>query len=195
MLGFSAFAKENPRGLPIAVEALSLCTMPLPDLTPDCRNCDALCCVLLAFDQSQAFAFSKPAFEPCRNLVHNRCTIHADLTDHGFGGCTAFNCHGAGQLVTQTLFKTRSWRDDLSLMPALDQAFRIQRRLHEALVLLQQTANLGLTAAQEATRQTLLETLSAPRDEQALQSPEPQHALTQTARFFASLRALTSPRP
>ncbi|MBC7739561.1 MAG: hypothetical protein H7245_20665 [Candidatus Saccharibacteria bacterium] len=168
--------------------------MPLPDLTPDCRNCDALCCVLLAFDRSRAFAFDKPAFDPCRNLALNRCTIHTDLAARGFPGCIAFNCHGAGQYITQTVFKGRPWRDDPSLMPALDQAFRILRRLHEALVLLQQAAALDLTAAQDATRQTLIETLAAPRDEQALQGPEPLLALSEAARFFASLRGLTPPR-
>ena len=194
MLGFAAFAKENPPGLPIAHEPVSLGAMALPDLTPDCRNCDALCCVLLAFDRSRAFAFDKPAFEPCRNLAQNRCTIHADLAAKGFPGCTAFNCHGAGQRITQTVFKGRSWRDDPGLMPALDQAFRIQRRLHEALVMLQHAATLTLSADQEATRQTLLETLAAPRDEVALQGTEPLRALSEAARFFASLRGLTPPR-
>ena len=168
--------------------------MPWPDLTPDCRNCDALGCVLLAFDRSRAFAFDKPAFEPCRNLAGTRCTIHDDLAAKGFPGCTAFNCHGAGQRITQTVFKGRSWRDDPSLMAALDQAFRIQRRLHEALVMLQHAATLTLSADQEATRQTLLETLAAPRDEVALQGTEPLRALSEAARFFASLRGLTPPR-
>ena len=167
--------------------------MPLPDLTPDCRNCDALCCVLLAFDRSQAFAFDKPAFAPCRYLALNRCTIHADLAARGFPGCIAFNCHGAGQRITQTVFKGRSWRDDPSLMPALDAAFRIQRRLHEALSLLQLAATLSLTTGQDSTRHSLLDTLAFPRDAHALQGPEPLHALSEATRFFASLRGLTSP--
>ncbi|MBC7478377.1 MAG: hypothetical protein H7317_09840 [Pseudorhodobacter sp.] len=169
--------------------------MPLPDLTPDCTNCDALCCVLLAFDRSSTFAHDKPACQPCRNLAgDNLCCIHADLDARGFSGCVRFDCHGAGQRITKTVFKGRSWRHDPSLMPAMDQAFRTLRRLHEALVLLQAATNLPLDQAQQATRTALLETLSRPRDEAALQTTEPLTALTQAADFFASLRALTAPR-
>ena len=173
MLGFPAFANHYNAA------------MTLPDLTPDCRNCDALCCVLLGFDRSGSFAYTKPACTACRNLdAANLCRIHPDLADKGFNGCIRFDCHGAGQVIT-AMFKGRSWRDDPGQMPAMDQAFRLQRRLHEALVLLEQSAQLPLTAAQDATRQTLLA---------ALQSPNPITALTQTAQFFASLRALTAPR-
>ena len=169
--------------------------MPLPDLTPDCTNCDALCCVLLAFDRSRAFAYDKPACLPCRNLAEdNLCRIHPDLDHKGFMGCVRFDCHGAGQRVTKTIFKDRSWRSDPTLMPAMDQAFRILRRLHEALVLLQETAKLPLDPSQQDTRTALLETLSLPRDEAALQTTEPLTALTQAADFFASLRAVTAPR-
>lgn len=169
--------------------------MTLPDLTPDCRNCDALCCVLLAFDAGSAFALNKPACVACHHLTDdNLCRIHAVLADQGFTGCLAFDCHGAGQRVTQQVFKGRSWRDDPSLLPALDQAFRLQRRLHEALVLLISSAKLPLTEAQQAARQSLLATLAAPRDEAALQGLEPLAALAQTALFLTSLRAVTAPR-
>lgn len=169
--------------------------MTLPDLTPDCQSCDALCCVLLAFDASPAFAFDKPACAPCRHLAaDNLCRIHSGLREQGFAGCVAFNCHGAGQIVTQRVFAGRSWRDDASLLPAMDHAFRIQRRLHEALVLLDQSATLPLTAAQQASRQALSVALSVQYDEAALQGPAPLAALTAAADYFASLRAVTPPR-
>ena len=161
--------------------------MTLPDLTPDCQSCDALCCVVLAFDASAAFAFDKPACTPCRHLTgDNLCRIHSSLADQGFKGCVSFDCYGAGQKVTQEVFKGRSWRQDPSLLPAIDEAFRLQRRLHEALALLVQSAKLPLTIAQDATRQSLMQALSAL---QALQDPEP--LLSQTAGFFASLRSVT----
>jgi hypothetical protein len=167
--------------------------MTLPNLTPDCSRCDALCCILLAFDQGPAFAFDKPACAPCRHLVGTRCGIHAGLAERGFAGCVSFDCHGAGQVVT-ALFQGRSWRTDPSLLPDLDAAFRIQRRLHEAMVLLQTATSLPLTEAQEAERQALLQSLSTPRDAALLQSDEPLNTLSQSAAFFASLRAVTPRR-
>lgn len=161
--------------------------MTLPDLTPDCANCDALCCVLLAFDASEAFAIDKPACTACPNLAgDNRCTIHASLNANGFKGCVTFDCHGAGQRFRK-IFK-RSWRDDPALMPAMDQAFRSLRQCHETLTLLLQAANLPLTPAQESTRQSLLETLAKDRTAADLLGPEPQAALTQARAYFASLR-------
>jgi hypothetical protein len=72
------------------------------DLRPDCARCDALCCVLLAFDASDAFAFSKPACAPCRNLADdNRCRVHSTLAEQGFSGCVAFDCQGAGRRITR----------------------------------------------------------------------------------------------
>ena len=139
----------------------------------------------------RSFAFDKAACAPCRHLTgDNLCRIHSGLTDQGFAGCVSFDCHGAGQKVTQDLFKGRSWRHDPSLLPAMDAAFRLQRRLHETLVLLVQSAKLPLTPAQDAARQALQDTLSAPR---SLHDPEPLQALSDAARYFASLRSVTPP--
>jgi hypothetical protein len=166
-----------------------LLTMTAPNLRPDCARCDALCCVLLAFDASEAFATSKPACEACQHLAtDNACTIHADLSGSGYDGCVAFDCHGAGQRLTSQVFKGRSWRDDPSLMPAMDDAFRTLRRLHEALVLLQHFAARPQTAAQHATRQSLWDRLAADRTEDELQGPEPQSALQAARAYFAELR-------
>ncbi|MEO8243861.1 MAG: hypothetical protein ABI832_16285 [bacterium] len=171
--------------------------MPDFDLRPDCTHCDALCCVLLAFDLSTAFALAKPACTACPNLAgDNACTIHASLNDRGFPGCVAFDCHGAGQRLTSQLFKDRSWRDDPGLMPAMDNAFRILRRLHEAMALLQHAATLPLDATQQVTRQTLLTNLATDWTEADLQGPSPTAALRDADRFIASLRAaVTPPRP
>ena len=169
--------------------------MTLPDLTPDCQNCDALCCVLLAFDAGPAFASNKPACVACHHLKDdNQCSIHAGLADQGFSGCLAFDCHGAGQRVTQHVFRGRSWRIDPNLLPAIDQAFRLQRRLHEALAMLIDSAKLPLTEGQQSARQTLMATLCAQRDEAALKGPEPLMTLAETGHFLTSLRAVTAPR-
>ena len=166
------------------------------DLTPDCARCDALCCVLLAFDASDAFGFDKPACTACHHLApDNSCRIHADLSHLGFRGCVLFDCHGAGQRITQQVFAGRSWRDDPSVMPAMSDAFRTLRHLHEAALLLQQAARLPLTPAQEATRQALLAALDLDRDwtEAGLDALSSGPHLKAVPAFLASLRQTLNP--
>ena len=167
------------------------------DLRPDCTRCDALCCVLLAFDASDAFAFSKPACAPCRNLApDNTCTVHATLAEQGFSGCATFDCLGAGQRITGQVFKGRSWRDDPALLPAIDAAFRVMRRLHDAVALLQQAATLPLSPEQNENRLDLLSRLNANRDwsESALQSLDLGPDLKAVTGFLASLRPIVRSR-
>lgn len=168
----------------------------MTDLTPDCARCDALCCVLLAFDASTAFGHDKPACAACHHLAaDNACRIHADLAGQGFAGCVAFDCHGAGQRITGQVFQGRSWRDDPSLMPAMADAFRTLRQLHQAALLLQQAAALPLSAAQDATRQTLLARLDLHRDwtEADLQSAPTGAVLRDIPAYFRALRATVTP--
>jgi hypothetical protein len=119
--------------------------MPDAPLTRDCDRCAALCCVAVAFDRSESFAFDKAADTPCRNLDRaHGCTIHARLAGSGFAGCAAYDCHGAGQVVTQELFGGRSWRDDAALLPAMSEAFRLLRRVHGLRLLLHEAHGLPL---------------------------------------------------
>ena len=59
------------------------------------------------------------------------CSIHADLPEHGFGGCVAFDCLGAGQLVTQHTFGGLTWRDRPERANEVFDAFLIVRQLQE----------------------------------------------------------------
>jgi hypothetical protein len=114
-------------------------------LRGDCAQCAALCCVALAFDRSPMFAFDKPAGEPCANLsAKGRCAIHAERMAKGFAGCEAYDCLGAGQVVTQDLFGGASWRDDPSLLGPMMRAFAVMRPAHEALALLRQARRMSL---------------------------------------------------
>jgi len=125
--------------------------MALPDLEPDCARCAALCCVALPFDRGAAFAFDKAGGEMCRNLAPPlTCKIHASLAREGMAGCVAFNCHGAGQRVTQELFGGNRTPD-----PAMYDPFRAMRAVHELLLLLREAARLELTPAQAAARDAL----------------------------------------
>lgn len=107
---------------------------PRRELRADCSRCVGLCCVALAFARSADFAFDKPAGDPCVNLDDDdRCSIHSQLRDRGFKGCTVFDCFGAGQQVTEHTFDGRSWRDDPEARSGMFAAFPIMRQLHELL--------------------------------------------------------------
>ena len=81
------------------------------DLRADCARCSALCCVALPYAASADFAYDKPAGRPCRHLDGHACSIHAELPQRGFPGCTVFDCLGAGQQVTQHTYGGLTWRD------------------------------------------------------------------------------------
>lgn len=115
------------------------------DLSPDCSRCAALCCVAFAFDKSDKFAFDKPAGTPCLNLSRSAsCSIHKDLDAKGFSGCVAYQCDGAGQRVTQDMFKGHSWQDQPHILAAMQDAFFGMRAVHARLALLATAENLPL---------------------------------------------------
>jgi hypothetical protein len=106
-------------------------------LSADCAKCCGLCCVAPAFDAEQGFGYSKAAHTPCANLRgDDRCAIHHALRAHGFTACAAFDCHGAGQRVTQ-LFEGRSWRSSPELARSMFTAYSRYRSLHELMFLLE----------------------------------------------------------
>jgi hypothetical protein len=135
-----------------------------PALRADCTRCNGLCCVYLAFDRSELFAFDKAAGTPCRHLSDDcRCAIHADLARRGFAGCSRYDCLGAGQRVVQELFGGRSWREGAAVAAAMFSAFRTMRTVHELLLLLRQAGALRLTSDQAELCRTLQDAL-APSD-------------------------------
>jgi hypothetical protein len=112
-------------------------TMPRADLVPNCERCAALCCVATSFDASEDFAISKAAGVRCPHLASDcRCTIHRQLLERGFTGCTLYDCYGAGQRVSQ------AFADQPSSEPQRDEAFRILRVVHELLWQLTEAAKL-----------------------------------------------------
>ncbi|MFF1571148.1 pentapeptide repeat-containing protein [Leifsonia sp. NPDC058292] len=105
-----------------------------PDLLANCADCFGLCCVALAFARSSDFAFDKSAGDPCVNLDDGfRCTIHPELRERGFAGCTVFDCHGAGQKVSQTTYSGKSWVEAPQTRSEMFAVFPIMRQLHELL--------------------------------------------------------------
>lgn len=75
------------------------------DLKSDCKNCFGLCCVALPYGKSADFPFNKDSGKPCRNLCSNNlCAIHDQLREKGFRGCVSYECFGAGQHVSQSIY-------------------------------------------------------------------------------------------
>ena len=132
-------------------------------LRADCARCAGLCCVALAFDRSALFAEDKPAGQPCRQLdTDDRCAIHAQRVQRGYAGCVAYDCLGAGQLVTQELFGGRSWRDCVDGGAAMFTAFAQARQVQEWRQLLTSAAALNLTRHLARRRLALLSRLRRP---------------------------------
>jgi predicted GNAT superfamily acetyltransferase len=106
-------------------------------LRPDCAACCGLCCVAPAFDAGQGFGFDKPAHTPCLHLTAAcRCAIYDRLADKGFPGCVVFDCYGAGQWITQHLFKGASWQDSPQVAQQMFEAYTRLRPLRELMAML-----------------------------------------------------------
>nr|WP_239096191.1 pentapeptide repeat-containing protein [Streptomyces sp. SID11385] len=100
-----------------------------------------MCCVALPFAKSADFAASKPAGTPCAHLADDfRCAIHERLRPSGWSGCTVFDCHGAGQHLTQHTFGGRDWRSEPALRAPMFRAFPVLLHLHELLRYLTEAA-------------------------------------------------------
>jgi hypothetical protein len=122
-----------------------------------------LCCVGLAFDRGESFAFDKPANTACRHLGAGfDCLIHAQLKTRGNAGCANYDCYGAGQVITQQLFAGASWRREPHVGAAMFEAFRRLKRVHELRLLLHEAGRLALPIPKATERELLLAPLEPP---------------------------------
>jgi uncharacterized protein YjbI with pentapeptide repeats len=113
----------------------------MDELKGDCANCFGLCCVALPFARSADFAATKDAGTPCRNLLaDHRCGIHDKLRQKGYSGCTVYDCFGAGQRVSQTVFAGVDWRT--AERQKMFAVFPVVRQLHELLWYLAEAGRL-----------------------------------------------------
>jgi hypothetical protein len=143
------------------------------ELRADCSRCAGLCCVVPAFAASSDFAIDKPSLTPCPNLADDfGCSIHTELRDRGFPGCTVYDCFGAGQRVVQELYDGRDWQSTPEIKDAMFAAFEVVERLHELLWYLQDALARQAVAP-------LRDELEGLRDlvEAACQSPVPDHVV------------------
>ena len=108
--------------------------MSTSSLHSDCSRCFALCCVLLPYSADAGFGADKSGGTPCGNLANDdRCSIHSDLGETGWRGCTIFECFGAGQQVSQVTYEGRSWRDPEVNRGEMAAVFSALRVIHEML--------------------------------------------------------------
>jgi hypothetical protein len=104
----------------------------------DCSRCCGLCCVVPDQLAVQGFRVDKPAETPCTHLNgHHRCAIHATRHIHGYTACAAFDCFGAGQWITQSLFGGARWTDSPDLARQMFAAYRHWAPRFEAAALLE----------------------------------------------------------
>ncbi len=160
-------------------------------LTSDCGKCASLCCVVFAFDKSESFAFDKSAGEPCRHLSGaGQCDVFAARKELGFSGCITYDCHGAGQRVTQEIFGGRHWRDHPELVERMGEALSVLRRVHENLLLLKTAGSLALSKL-EAQHLTALQGELIPSEgwsESSLQDFPIESVSQKVATFLQGLR-------
>lgn len=101
-------------------------------LKPQCEKCFGLCCVALYYSAQDGFPVDKAAGTPCPNLDADcRCKIHEQLGKKGLKGCTAYECFGAGQQVSQVTFAGKSWQQESSSAKCMFEAFLMMQQLHE----------------------------------------------------------------
>lgn len=87
-------------------------TILLQSLRSDCSKCSGLCCTALLFSKMDGFPENKPSGKPCINLQKDfRCKIHGELEKRKMKGCIGYDCFGAGQQVTQSIYFGQTWQN------------------------------------------------------------------------------------
>jgi len=171
------------------------------NLSAECEQCAALCCVAPAFARSADFAIDKPAGTPCRNLLADfRCGIHDRLDDRGFHGCVVFDCFGAGQHVTQGTFGGRDWRSTPGIAGSMFATLPIMRALHELLWHLTEARKLPEAARlhtdlDAALAETARLTEGSPEDLATLDVDGHRHRVNRLLTKSSELARAGTPKP
>jgi uncharacterized protein YjbI with pentapeptide repeats len=145
----------------------------LRHLRADCENCFGLCCVALPYAKSADFPFNKDVGTPCRNLQSNYlCSIHTDLRNNGFRGCSAYECFGAGQKVSQITYSGKDWRSNKDIAQEMFDVYPIIQQLHEMLWYLNEALTIEAVKSIHTDIQLMIE------ETELLTSETPERILT-----------------
>lgn len=128
------------------------------ELKIDCKKCFGLCCTALYFSASEGFPTDKKAGKPCINLQSDfTCSVHKNLRNKGLKVCTAYDCFGAGQKVSQVTCKGINWHESPEHAKQMFEAFLIMRQLHEMLWYLTESLMLQTDVSIKEEISSLLE--------------------------------------
>lgn len=117
----------------------------LDELKIDCSKCSGLCCTALFFSKLDGFPEDKVAGKPCVNLQTDfRCKIHNELTKRKLKGCLNYDCFGAGQKVTQTIYNNSNWCTEPAKSQEMFKVFLIVFQLHQILYFLEEAKTIIL---------------------------------------------------
>lgn len=104
----------------------------LKRLKVECSQCSGLCCTALFFSKIDGFPENKIAGKPCSKLQNNyMCKIHNELDKRNMKGCIGYDCFGAGQHVTQFIYKGETWRTSQSKAEEIFNVFTIIFQLYQ----------------------------------------------------------------
>lgn len=153
----------------------------------DCSRCCGLCCIVPAYRACQGFAVNKQADRPCRHLQRcGDCSIHDHRQELGYEACTGFDCHGAGQWITQHLFGGASWFDSPDVAAEMSAAYRYWLPRFEAAALIE----VALPLVADAERPALLARIELLLDPAARADSRPADHAALRRETLAMIRAL-----
>lgn len=123
----------------------------LKKLSIDCKNCCGLCCVALYFAKTEGFPKDKVPGKPCENLMPDfRCAIHSKLINNKLKGCLAYDCFGAGQAVTQSIYQGKDWKTAPEIAQQMFNVFITVWHLHQMLWYLIEASTITFADDQNA---------------------------------------------
>ncbi len=109
----------------------------MEELKIDCSKCSGLCCVALFCFKMDGFPEEKPVGKPCINLQDDfRCKIHTELIKQKMKGCLGYDCFGAGQKVSQTIYHNTNWQTDHVKSQEIFDVFLVIFQIHQILYFL-----------------------------------------------------------
>lgn len=87
---------------------------------------------IIAETDLDGFPENKKAGKPCKKLQDNyRCKIHYELEKCNMKGCIGYDCFGAGQHVTQYIYKGETWQTSKEHSKEIFNVFVIVFRLYQ----------------------------------------------------------------
>lgn len=109
----------------------------------NCAKCAGLCCVALYCAKKDGFPKDKEAGIPCMYLQDNfTCEIHTDLENKQMKGCIGYDCFGAGQHVTQSIYSGKTWKETSMQAQEMFAVFSVVCQLYQIRFYLVETLSM-----------------------------------------------------